>query len=116
VLDNINTSKLGVTGMPKRQDQQDLFDHDADGIVGDHDLQVSKQLQQIEEFGKKAHTRKWMAISALCAMYLFTFALFTDIVKTTRVEALADVSGMFYLTMAGIVAAYFGTTAWLTKQ
>jgi hypothetical protein len=47
-------------------------------------------------------------------MGLFTFAMF--IIDLERVKALSDISNLFYLSGAGIVGAYMGTTAWLHKK
>ena len=92
------------------------YDHDNDGMTSESDLSVAKKIQQIEHFGERAVVRKKMAITALASMMLFTFLLFLPIVEVKRIEVLSEMSGMFYITMAGIVAAYFGTTAWLSAN
>jgi len=33
-----------------------------------------------------------------------------------RINALSDISNLFYLSGAGIVGAYMGTTAWMSKK
>jgi hypothetical protein len=55
-----------------------------------------------------------MARFTLIAMGAFTFAMF--FVPIERVQALSDISNLFYISGAGIVGAYMGTTAWLNKK
>jgi hypothetical protein len=47
-------------------------------------------------------------------MGAFTTAMF--FVEIERVEALADISNLFYISGAGIVGAYMGTTAWMSRR
>jgi len=55
-----------------------------------------------------------MATASLVAMGLFTGAMF--FVSIPRVEALADISNLFYLTGGGIVAAYMGASAFMNRN
>ena len=55
-----------------------------------------------------------MARYTLVAMGVFTGAMF--FVPIERVQALSDISNLFYISGAGIVGAYMGTTAWMNKK
>ena len=55
-----------------------------------------------------------MARFTLIAMGAFTLAMF--FVPIERVQALADISNLFYISGAGIVGAYMGTTAWMSRK
>jgi len=55
-----------------------------------------------------------MARYTLIAMGVFTLAMF--FVDIDRVKALADISNLFYISGAGIVGAYMGTTAWMNRK
>ena len=55
-----------------------------------------------------------MARYTLIAMGLFTVAMF--IVPIERVNALSDISNLFYISGAGIVGAYMGTSAYMAKN
>ena len=55
-----------------------------------------------------------MARFTLLAMGAFTVAMF--FVPLERVEALADISNLFYISGAGIVGAYMGTAAWMARK
>lgn len=63
---------------------------------------------------KKFQTQKQMAWVSLAAMIGLTVAMFTPYVTESRVHALGDLIGLFYISMAGIVGAYMGVSAWLT--
>lgn len=92
------------------------FDIDKDGSVSDDDLKRSDQINEIEIREQKARTQKRMAWTALIGMLLFTAVLFSPIVGDSRVSALADLLGLFYIAQAGIVGAYMGVTAWMSKS
>ena len=47
-------------------------------------------------------------------MGTFTAAMF--FIPLERVQALADISNLFYISGAGIVGAYMGTTAWMARK
>ena len=36
--------------------------------------------------------------------------------KGSRIKALADLFGLFYIGMAGVVGAYMGMTAWMAHK
>ena len=47
---------------------------------------------------------------------VFSMALFTPFVSETRVSALADLLGLFYIAQAGVVGAYMGVSAWMSRK
>jgi hypothetical protein len=55
-----------------------------------------------------------MARYTLIGMGIFTVVMF--FVPIDRVNALSDISNLFYISGAGIVGAYMGTTAWMNKK
>ena len=90
------------------------YDIDGDGIVSDEDLAHAKEIKETETALRKNLAQLRMARYTLIAMGAFTLAMF--IVDVERVKALADISNLFYLSGAGIVGAYMGTTAWMNKK
>lgn len=92
------------------------FDIDKDGSVSDDDLKRSDKINAIEIREQKALTQKRMAWTALIGMLILTAVLFSPIVGDSRVSALADLLGLFYIAQAGIVGAYMGVTAWMSKS
>jgi flagellar motor component MotA len=57
-----------------------------------------------------------MATYTLVGMGLFTAMMFMPFMTTEKIEALSDISNLFYISGAGIVGAYMGATAWMLKK
>ena len=57
-----------------------------------------------------------MAWVAMGMMIVFTIVLFTPMMTDSRVEALADLLGLFYIAQTGVVAAYMGATAYMAGK
>ena len=90
------------------------YDIDGDGIVSDAELSNMKEIKETETALRKNLAQLRMARYTLIAMGVFTAAMF--FIDVERVKALADISNLFYLSGAGIVGAYMGTTAWMNKK
>ena len=90
------------------------YDIDGDGIVSDEELSSMKEIKDTETKARKNLAQLRMARYTLIGMGVFTIAMF--VVPIERVEALADISNLFYISGAGIVGTYMGTTAYLTKN
>ena len=90
------------------------YDEDGDGIVTDEELSHMKEIKETETKLRKNLAQLRMARYTLIGMGVFTVAMF--FVPLERVEALADISNLFYISGAGIVGTYMGTTAYLTKN
>jgi hypothetical protein len=90
------------------------YDIDGDGIVSDEELSHIKDIKETETKLRKNLAQLRMARYTLIGMGVFTLAMF--LVPIERVEALADISNLFYISGAGIVGTYMGTTAYLTKN
>ncbi len=57
-----------------------------------------------------------MAWVAMGSMIVFSAILFSPAVSESRVSALADLLGLFYIAQAGVVGAYMGVSAWMSKR
>tara|TARA_R100001377_G_scaffold2171_1_gene1506 strand:- start:140 stop:451 length:312 start_codon:yes stop_codon:yes gene_type:complete len=90
------------------------YDLDGDGIVTDVELENAKVMKETETLLRKQLAQLRMARATLIAMGVFTLAMF--VIDIERVKALSDISNLFYLSGAGIVGAYMGTTAWMNKK
>ena len=84
------------------------WDLDGDGLVSDAEVESSKQIKQTETELRRHLAQLRMARFTLAAMGAFTLAMF--FIPLERVEALADISNLFYISGAGIVGAYMGFT------
>ena len=87
------------------------LDLDGDGVVSDAELAASVVLTQHE----KADAQRRMAWLAMGSMIFFTLAVFLPIFPDARIKALSDLFGLFYIGQAGVVGAYMGMSAWMTK-
>ena len=92
------------------------YDLDGDGIVSDEELASTKEIKETETALRKNLAQLRMARYTLIAMGLFTFMMFMPFISIERINALSDISNLFYISGAGIVGAYMGTTAWMNKK
>lgn len=92
------------------------YDRDGDGKLSEQEIETAQYATELELREEKAEAQKRMAWISIVSMILFTLALFTPIVSVERVDALSDLLGLFYITQAGIVGAYMGVTAWMSKK
>jgi|TARA_Y100000033_G_scaffold44353_2_gene46808 hypothetical protein len=90
------------------------YDEDGDGIVSDEELSHIKDIKKTETELRKHLAQLRMARFTLIAMGVFTAAMF--FVPLDRVAALSDISNLFYISGAGIVGAYMGTSAWMSRK
>jgi hypothetical protein len=91
-------------------------DLDGDGIVTDAELAREKEMIEMELREEKSEAQKRMAWIAMGSMIVFSIVLFLPVVSDNRVKALADLLGLFYIAQAGVVGAYMGTTAWMSRK
>lgn len=80
------------------------------------DLIRKREILELELREEKATTQKTMAWIALWAMVIFTIMLFTPIFPDSRIDALGEVLGLFYIAMAGIVGAFMGFATWMSRR
>jgi len=92
------------------------YDMNKDGVVSDEELEHMQQIKKTEHELRKHRAQRRMATFTLAGMGLFTAMMFTPFVTIERIEALSDISNLFYISGAGIVGAYMGATAWMSKK
>ena len=100
----------------KKNSNYDQYDMDKDGIVSDEELAHMKEIKRLEGELRKHRAQRRMATFTLVGMGLFTAMMFMPFMTTERIEALSDISNLFYISGAGIVGAYMGATAWMSKK
>ena len=92
------------------------FDINKDGELSKEELNNAHEMLELELKEEKADTQRRMAWFSIISMAGFTVALFTPLLSDSRVDALAELLGLFYIAQAGIVGAYMGVQAWLSKS
>jgi hypothetical protein len=88
------------------------LDLDGDGVISDTELAAVEALQKHE----RADAQRKMAWTAMISMLVFTGFLFLPIFSDSRITALADLFGLFYIGQAGVVGAYMGMTAYMSTR
>ena len=88
------------------------LDLDGDGVVSDNELAAVEALEKHE----KADAQRRMAWISLIAMLVFTAMVFLPVFPDSRIKALADLFGLFYIGVAGVVGAYMGMTAYMSAK
>jgi len=92
------------------------FDVDGDGKVTLEEIAMKERMLEVELREEKAGSQKFMAWVGMGMMIIFTIFLFTPILSDSRVNALADLLGLFYIAQTGVVAAYMGATAYMAGK
>jgi|TARA_Y100001951_G_C11146415_1_gene186624 hypothetical protein len=98
------------------QSKYSQFDVDGDGVVTDKEIAMEKEMMELERQEEKAEAQKKMAWVAMVSMLGFTIFLFLPIIPDSRVSALAELLGLFYIGQASVVGAYMGFTAYMSKS
>lgn len=90
------------------------YDIDGDGEVTDEEMAKIDHMIETENKEKKEAQLRKMAWVAMLSMVAFTLVLFTPFTDIARVQALASVLQMFYVAQAGVVATFFGASAYVS--
>jgi preprotein translocase subunit SecY len=91
------------------------YDTDGDGIVSDDEMAKAQTLIEIENKDAKEDQLRQMAWVAMISMVVFTVLLFIPMIGIDRIAALDNILSMFYIAQAGVVATFFGSTAYMSK-
>jgi hypothetical protein len=103
--------------MQKRLEKNSIlneYDLDGDNEITNEELQQAKEIKETETKLRKNLAQLRMARYTLIGMGIFTVAMF--LVPIERVNALSDISNLFYISGAGIVGTYMGTSAYMQKN
>ena len=99
-----------------RESKMPKYDWDRDGRVTDSEIARAKAIMEMENLDDKQTSQRKMAWVALISMVCFTLAVFLPIFPDSRITALADLFGLFYIGQAGVVGAYMGMTAYMSAK
>jgi hypothetical protein len=109
----------GSETMPKKlciDSRYNKFDVNRDGTLTDEEMENANEMLELELREEKADAHRRMAWTAMISMIVFSAGLYLPWIDTERVNALADLLGMFFIAQAGIVGAYMGVTAWMSRK
>ena len=93
------------------------FDKDGDGIVSDEEFEMEEKLMRMENEDKKQDAQRNMAWFALGGMLLYpAFVIIATIIGLDQAaKILGDMASVYFVSVAAIVAAFYGSQA-LTKK
>ena len=94
------------------------LDTDGDGIVSDAELEIGERMIRLENEDKKEDAQRTMAWYALSGMLLYPVCVIVSVVCgiDTAAKILGDMAGVYFIAVAGIVAAFFGAQAMAAKS
>tara|TARA_Y100000310_G_C20578810_1_gene761904 strand:- start:338 stop:646 length:309 start_codon:yes stop_codon:yes gene_type:complete len=99
-----------------RESNLPTYDLDHDGKISDQEIARVKAIMEVENLDDKQTSQRQMAWVALISMVGFTLAVFLPIFPDSRIIALADLFGLFYIGQAGVVGAYMGMSAYMSAK
>ena len=93
------------------------LDTDGDGIVSDAELERHRMFVELENEDQKADAQRKMAWFALLGMLLYPAGIFmTSLFGLDKAaEIIGEIASVYFVSVAAIVAAFFGASA-LTKK
>ena len=99
-----------------RKDIKQMVDSNSDGLVTDEEINLANKMHELQEKVRKSESQEKMAWIALFGIILFTAFLFSSYIEIDKVDKIGEFIGMFYITLAGVVATYMGTQAWAMRK
>ena len=98
--------------------QYEKYDLDGDGIVTDEEFEMDQKLMRMENEDKKVDAQRYMAWFALCGMLLYPALVVISIVAglDKAGSILGDMAATYFVSVAAIVAAFFGKEAYVKSK
>jgi hypothetical protein len=94
------------------------FDVDGDGVVTDAEIALQEKMIKVENQDKREDAQRSMAWFALFGMLLYPFSVV--LASWMGLEAapsiLGDMAPTYFVSVAAIVAAFYGTQAYTSKN
>lgn len=93
-----------------------MLDCDKNGIASEEEINSASKIQELEEKISKSEAQEKMAWVSLWGILIFTAILLTPFVDVSKLATIGEFVGMFYISLAGILATYMGTQAWSLRK
>lgn len=92
----------------------DSADLNGDGVVSETELAMHEKMINIENADQREDAQRKMAWFALAGMLLYPFAVILAVVGglDKGAEILGDMAATYFVSVAAIVAAFYGTQAY----
>lgn len=94
-----------------------MFDTDGDGEVTDEEMERAEKMIMIENEDKRQDAMRNMAWFSLSGMLLYpvVVALASWLGLETAASILGDMAAVYFVSVAAIVAAFYGAQAYTSK-
>lgn len=92
------------------------YDLDGDGTVTDQEIARNQEMLKLELQEEKADSQRRMAWVAMTSMCVFALLPLMPFVPESRLETLASLSDMLFLSQASVIGMFFGATAYMTRK
>jgi hypothetical protein len=94
------------------------YDTDGNGVVSDSELETSKELQSLRLQSERADAQKTMAWFSLWGMLLYPSLVVCSawVGLDQAASILGDMASVYFVSVAGILAAFFGAQAWSNRN
>jgi len=93
-----------------------IYDLNHDGTVTDEEMAQAKEMLEMELREEKAEAQKRMAWVAVASMIVFMLLPLLPFIPDNRLQTLASLSDMLFLSQASIVGFYFGAQAYMSRK
>ena len=105
----------------KRLEEGSIYadkDLDGDGIVSDEELETSEKLQEMQLAHERADAQRAMSWFALWGMLLYpSLVVVSEFFGMNQAASiLGDMAAVYFVSVAGILAAFFGAQAWSNRS
>jgi hypothetical protein len=93
-------------------------DLDGDGVVTDSELETSEKLQELRLQHERADAQRAMSWFALWGMLLYpSLVVVSEFFGMNQAASiLGDMAAVYFVSVAGILAAFFGAQAWSNRK
>ena len=85
------------------------MDRDGDGIISDVEVQIADQHQ-------KATIQSGITVASFVVMVLLACVLLSGLIPDSRITALSGLISTLFVALAGIIGAYYGMQAWMSRK
>ena len=105
----------------KRLEEGSIYadkDLNSDGVVSDSELETSEKLQEMQLAHERADAQRAMSWFALWGMLLYpSLVVVSEFFGMNQAASiLGDMAAVYFVSVAGILAAFFGSQAWSNKK
>tara|TARA_Y100001938_G_C7865337_1_gene317628 strand:- start:148 stop:552 length:405 start_codon:yes stop_codon:yes gene_type:complete len=109
----LRSTQMAAQKKLEKGSQYAKYDVDGDGVVTDEELDMDERLMRLENEDKRQDAQRFMAWFALWGMLLYPSMVVISLLigLDQAAKILGDMAAVYYVSVAAIVAAYFGTQA-----